>query len=96
MGSLEQEIALIIEDENLCQLHPSETPQFVEEFKKLLRKINAARTALTMEFCPVDSRGRLTIPEPYRLLLNIEKGSEMEVHLHPPDRPKGLLLRKSF
>ena len=96
MGTLKQEVALIIEDENLRQLHLGETDQFVEEFKKLLRKINAARTARTMEFCTVDSRGRLTIPEPNRPHLGKEKGSESDVHLHPTDKPKGLLLRKSF
>jgi len=96
MGSLEQEIALIIEDENLQHIHQGETPHFVEEFKKLLRKINTARKALSMEWVKVDKRGRVTIPLDYRLLLGIESGNELECHLNDPANPKYLMLRKAF
>lgn len=96
MGTLKQEVALIIEDENLTHIHHGETDQFVEEFKKLLRKINAARKALSMEWVRTDGRGRVTIPQDYRLLLGIESGNELECHLNDPANPKYLILRKSF
>ena len=96
MGSLEQEIALIIEDENLTQIHPNEAPALKEEFTKLLRKINKARKALSMDWAEVDSRGRVTIPQDYRLLLGIESGNELEVHINDLKNPRHLILRKSF
>lgn len=95
--TFKEEISKIIHQNNLTQLNPSEAPTFYDDLTKLLKKINAARNALSMEFIKTDSRGRITLPEPYRLLLGIGERTELECHLYPSkENPKGLLLRKSF
>ena len=96
MGTFEQETALIIEEENLTYINPSEVSYLKKEFTKLLIRINKARKALSMDWAEVDSRGRVTIPQDYRVLLGIESGNELEVHLNDKNNPRHLILRKSF
>ena len=95
--TFKQEIAKIISQHNPTQLNPAEAPAFHADLTKLLKKKNAARNALTMEFCTIDARGRLTVPESFRLLLGLEKGTKLEIHLIKKEGvPDRLILRKSF
>ncbi len=95
--TFKQEIAKIISQHNLTQLNPAESPAFHEDLTKLLKKLNTSRLALSMEFCKIDARGRLTVPLSYRILLGLEESTEMEIHLIKKDgAPDRLILRKSF
>ena len=94
--TFKEEIAKIINTHNLNQLNPNEAPAFYEDLTKLLKKINASRNALSMEWIKIDARGRVTIPENYRLLLGFTGGVELECHLNNSEKPTYLILRKSF
>jgi rRNA pseudouridine-1189 N-methylase Emg1 (Nep1/Mra1 family) len=66
----------------------------LKTLKKNIEKLDIARRGFTHETVQLDPRGRFVIPQNFRSSLDINPKDVLDCQLYPPDKPKGIFIRK--
>lgn len=74
------------------------TTEDSESLLKLLQRnikdLEESRRGFTHETVQLDPRGRFVIPQNFRATLDIRPKDLLDCQLYPPDKPRGIFIRK--